>query len=88
MRGVFNLVARSISNPGIIPAHAGSIVGDLNNIIAIRDHPRSCGEYANRYDYNQTITGSSPLMRGVYRSLPLTTADMGIIPAHAGSIKD
>ena len=88
MRGVYIANSPLLIANGIIPAHAGSIYSDHVGTYSTWDHPRSCGEYANRYDYNQTITGSSPLMRGVYWSQAAKDASEGIIPAHAGSISN
>ena len=86
MRGVFNPLPPPPELPGIIPAHAGSMrYCQLHHIIH-GDHPRSCGEYTNTDVYGGDSLGSSPLMRGVSKSISIIYNLFGIIPAHAGSM--
>ena len=71
----------------IIPAHAGSIIFARSMEAVDGDHPRSCGEYSMARHICSPSSGSSPLMRGVLRLLSSALILLGIIPAHAGSIR-
>ena len=50
-----------------------------------RDHPRVCGEQVNVLPLIQTITGSSPRVRGADIKRIIFNRQRGIIPACAGS---
>ena len=50
-----------------------------------RDHPRVCGEQVNVLPLIQTITGSSPRVRGADIAAGKANEATGIIPACAGS---
>ena len=49
-----------------------------------RDHPRVCGEKAQRARGLNLILGSSPRMRGKVNAATLNELSTGIIPAYAG----
>ena len=70
---------------GIITADAGSTpaesVSDYNNW----DHPRGCGEHNDDQVYRTAPVGSSPRMRGAHVGSIGLCANLGIIPADAGS---
>ena len=68
----------------IIPARAGFTltIGDGTDLK--RDHPRSRGVYTSLSPSRKSVTGSSPLARGLLEGLVTTGLDMGIIPARAG----
>ena len=55
-----------VSVPGITPACAGNTRRYLNDIEALRDHPRLRGEYpvSSRLEYG--FQGSPPLARGIH----------------------
>ena len=46
MRGTREPISTPIALSGIIPAHAGNTIIRLLPIMAIRDHPRACGEHS------------------------------------------
>ena len=69
----------------IIPAHAGSSCCSRPFSKMPRDHPRACGEQAVVDAALHAVEGSSPRMRGAGDSLVQLQAEIGIIPAHAGS---
>ena len=84
MRGSHKLAVGSVTETGIIPAHAG-LTGPI--ILAprrTRDHPRACGAHACCRSASIYSLGSSPRMRGSRRQKDLLFASRGIIPAHAG----
>ena len=70
MRGVSKAKLSQAPWRGIIPAHAGSIEPFDVCITILRDHPRSCGEYAHYRPRRAAALGSSPLMRGVLFDMP------------------
>ena len=87
MRGVLPAVTSDETVHGIIPAHAGSIQSATEPADSRRDHPRSCGEYSLLKLLFRYILGSSPLMRGVCKMKACKILKVGIIPAHAGSMR-
>ena len=52
---------------GLIPAHAGKTVTMICGSIAIRAHPRACGENFEWENYWRDQRGSSPRMRGKHQ---------------------
>ena len=48
----------------IIPADAGNTGLILSSVLAIRDHPRGCGEHIANKPFRLRYLGSSPRMRG------------------------
>mgnify|MGYP001013199085 CR=1 FL=1 len=69
----------------LIPAHAGSTVGDPTSAASDWAHPRSRGEH-NTLDLEpMRAAGSSPLTRGAPNSLKAAPSSRRLIPAHAGS---
>ena len=69
----------------IIPALAGNTRRRSPDRCRRRDHPRSRGEYVDRWNDRVKVYGSSPLSRGIPPG-PLTcTATPRIIPALAGN---
>ena len=70
---------------GIIPACAGSTVRFGACYLRVRDHPRMCGEHADRETEGCACPGSSPHVRGAPSSALTTSSSCGIIPACAGS---
>ena len=69
----------------IIPADAGSTCKIKTVNTSCRDHPRGCGEHANRIGWTTFEQGSSPRMRGAPLPPFLQLSATGIIPADAGS---
>ena len=55
---------------GIIPAYAGSTYILTGLWLAIRDHPRVCGEHSPKSIARCVGTGSSPRMRGAHFEIP------------------
>ena len=70
---------------GIIPADAGSTRRGTRPGCPGWDHPRGCGEHSLRKTMQDTLSGSSPRMRGAPCSLARLLRVLGIIPADAGS---
>ena len=70
---------------GIIPALAGNTARHFASRQSLRDHPRSRGEYFVPDAKHQPIPGSSPLSRGILRSVSIMAGISRIIPALAGN---
>ena len=69
----------------IIPARAGQTRQRHKPTFLDPDHPRACGANATaRSGGGQTITGSSPRVRGKLRRFPCRRTACRIIPARAG----
>ena len=85
MRGAPLPYVSSISSSRIIPADAGSTRCSQAVPIWTWDHPRGCGEHAEREDPGDSQTGSSPRMRGAQPGHLVPEGGWGIIPADAGS---
>ena len=69
---------------GIIPARAGFTRVITREEEKSPDHPRSRGVYAPVGGPDEVGVGSSPLARGLPRTVEPTAAALRIIPAHAG----
>ena len=69
----------------IIPAYAGSTVGQAHVQSRRADHPRIRGEHFLSHPFSVSSTGSSPHTRGAREHDVLLPARLGIIPAYAGS---
>ena len=84
-RGVY-VVAGCAGGPvlGIIPARAGFTAPATGTRWRPRDHPRSRGVYSRSTGVTRTISGSSPLARGLPGVLVAGSAHRRIIPARAG----
>ena len=85
VRGAERLACYLPDQQRIIPADAGStpahdVQGDMSE-----DHPRRCGEHKNTKVVDFADWGSSPQMRGAPGARHSELADLGIIPADAGS---
>ena len=84
-RGAPLVVVLALAAVRIIPAHAGSTVGDPRPSGGRKDHPRSRGEHGSKKAQSPRQTGSSPLTRGAPRRRLHRHPRHRIIPAHAGS---
>ena len=69
---------------GIIPAGAGLTSQSKHHAARNRDHPRGCGAHAGINKRYQSITGSSPRVRGSRKEVERFLLKNGIIPAGAG----
>ena len=69
----------------IIPALAGNTIFRIFRILAVRDHPRSRGEYDVAGDLPEVDGGSSPLSRGIPVAVRCCSRSLRIIPALAGN---
>ena len=69
---------------GIIPARAGFTPGPASPRSHRWDHPRSRGVYRDPVPRSDSPQGSSPLARGLLRSIMGDTVSIWIIPARAG----
>ena len=68
----------------IIPARAGFTDVASFKTLSPTDHPRSRGVYLLSSRCTATARGSSPLARGLHRSITPVVDSIGIIPARAG----
>ena len=84
MRGKVSRTAYLGLLDGITPAHAGKSVQLNISAIAIRDHPRTCGEKSAITAHAVPMTGSPPHMRGKDVAYKFAGKCHGITPAHAG----
>ena len=87
MRGAQVQSAKVVGPLRIIPAYAGSTDVAHTLVSSGTDHPRVCGEHFNRSAMKYGNTGSSPRMRGAHDLGLNAIADIGIIPAYAGSTR-
>ena len=89
MRGTPAVYRKPHILAGIIPAYAGNTTVRVISAQDGRDHPRVCGEHHDLRMVPETVTGSSPRMRGTLaRSLRrrgIHHQAAGIIPAYAGN---
>ena len=69
---------------GIIPARAGFTSGNRGRLWSAWDHPRSRGVYEGTIWSDPSLAGSSPLARGLQRTLKEKPNGERIIPARAG----
>ena len=84
-RGISAAATGTLSRTRIIPALAGNTSRLGAQSMRIRDHPRSRGEYSTADTRGVTCSGSSPLSRGIPRSVVDRDVTEGIIPALAGN---
>ena len=87
MRGAQESPFNPVGRHRIIPADAGSTVCGVGQMAAGQDHPRGCGEHCQYSCGDCREEGSSPRMRGALAGLVAFQAELGIIPADAGSTK-
>ena len=81
--------ARRVRRPqGLIPAHAGKIGRGTHGRGQRGAHPRSRGENLQRENCSRADQGSSPLTRGKYGGELGVGRGGGLIPAHAGKIRN
>ena len=71
----------------IIPAHAGQTRALARPDQRRTDHPRACGANLIVFGVVHTHLGSSPRMRGKLARPCTSSADLRIIPAHAGQTR-
>ena len=83
-RGLRDQDTAAVPNRRIIPARAGFTGGRVQHDRLPRDHPRSRGVYVRAWRMCSSVTGSSPLARGLLYSRFYSGAADGIIPARAG----
>ena len=84
-RGILSGDGVAVLYRGIIPALAGNTAPAVVAAALRQDHPRSRGEYPCAFTNSLTLSGSSPLSRGI-RTRPRGVAPVRrIIPALAGN---
>ena len=76
------------SSGGIIPAYAGSTLGDWLADAGLADHPRIRGEHEKPRHEEELVPGSSPHTRGAPTKSEVRSSGGRIIPAYAGSTKE
>ena len=72
---------------GLIPAYAGKTEGLSGLVVAMRAHPRVCGENIRRLPGVEIVDGSSPRMRGKPSGVFRRRGLRGLIPAYAGKTR-
>ena len=77
----------SISEMGLIPAHAGKTHLWWTCSLSAGAHPRSRGENPSMIAFTVGAAGSSPLTRGKRPEFGDARAEGGLIPAHAGKTR-
>ena len=85
MRGTPYADGADLNQLGIIPAYAGNTQVAHVKSLALRDHPRVCGEHFSEQFERINKTGSSPRMRGTRMISSDFLTYLGIIPAYAGN---
>ena len=83
-RGKHSARLGAAAEGGLIPAHAGKTARFTSDGSYNRAHPRSRGENLRAGWDAEAASGSSPLTRGKRLALQALTAEIGLIPAHAG----
>ena len=83
-RGKLTPIPQVLVGGGLIPAHAGKTRRFVRNVREDSAHPRSRGENSAGTSAAVSSAGSSPLTRGKLRGDSLSSAMIGLIPAHAG----
>ena len=84
MRGKESQFKFSTSFTGITPACAGKSISFLGCILALRDHPRVCGEKSHQRQGLHPVAGSPPRVRGKGAKPRQRRTESGITPACAG----
>ena len=84
MRGKVPIHDTVFFHVGITPAYAGKSMELSSNIMVSKDHPRLCGEKANRDFKRRCKTGSPPPMRGKVLVPVRENVQYRITPAYAG----
>ena len=87
-RGLRLRVRRNLRRDRIIPARAGFTSWVPFVAAAASDHPRSRGVYHAHVEAELDQRGSSPLARGLLRTVQSWMPTSGIIPARAGFTQD
>ena len=87
MRGTRCLGRGLRAELGIIPACAGNTQGRIGVNVAVRDHPRVCGEHETNTAKGRRFKGSSPRVRGTQVEGGMLVQPVGIIPACAGNTR-
>ena len=83
-RGKPHHLGCDVSDPGLIPAHAGKTIGGSLSSLPMTAHPRSRGENGDGQAVCPACVGSSPLTRGKHIDGVAGGPCLGLIPAHAG----
>ena len=84
-RGAPRACRHTACQAGIIPACAGSTVRLRLRMLQQGDHPRMRGEHPDHGSHIPRPVGSSPHARGAQGAGAVRRAEVGIIPACAGS---
>ena len=84
MRGKGIRAEMKLEDSRITPAHAGKSSEADGNRMAGKDHPRPCGEKAERVAWGFVMPGSPPPMRGKESPRHSAARSARITPAHAG----
>ena len=83
-RGLPQPALQAVGRQGIIPARAGFTGLTQEQIMEVRDHPRSRGVYPSGLRWCAAVRGSSPLARGLRGRGGGGRGRWRIIPARAG----
>ena len=85
VRGTVPAGRHGSSRNRFIPARAGNGPTMTSRAGGHTVHPRSCGERSRRRRQTTRLTGSSPLVRGTVRPMPVVQILPRFIPARAGN---
>ena len=85
VRGILNVKIKPADGAGITPACAGNTPASHLRLLFSRDHPRVCGEYAERAIGDKLAIGSPPRVRGIQKNTFLSSTFCRITPACAGN---
>ena len=83
-RGLLAIRGVRMPHAGIIPARAGFTEDDVGSAVQPEDHPRSRGVYRIEAFVRGRHLGSSPLARGLLKTMWVRPFSRRIIPARAG----
>ena len=86
MRGIFEKGTYAIQDGGFNPAYAGNINLQHLNSIRYQVQPRVCGEYEEDRKRSESISGSTPRMRGIYKIQSVCIISNRFNPAYAGNM--
>ena len=87
MRGKLRTGHEGKTLPRLIPAYAGKTATLSTWCASTRAHPRVCGENDKDPYSDETLSGSSPRMRGKRFTISRGIWSPGLIPAYAGKTR-
>ena len=86
MRGISTHQHSSFASSRFNPAYAGNICKKSCSALVCKVQPRVCGEYMYMADFEPTMYGSTPRMRGILKPLSAGLKCQRFNPAYAGNM--